>query len=101
MRRLAGDGAAVETNLAAAWCVDAGNKVEQGGLAGAVGSDYRIDNAGIDAEADGLHRHYSAEGLAQFVDFEQGHPYLRANRAASVGTRPRGSTTMNSTRMTP
>ena len=63
----------------------AGDQVEGGGLAGAVGADQGQQLAGLEFEVDAIDGLDATEGLAQVLDFEQAH------RATSVGVRRRSS----------
>ena len=68
--------------------VEAGDQVEQRGLAGAVRSDDREDLALLDRQAhivDGMH---AAERDRQVLGGQDGHPRLAVNAPAKVGTMP-------------
>ena len=69
---------------------EAEDRVERGGLAGAVGADEPEDAALLDAQVDAVERDGRAEGLAQAAGFDAGHGFsapLRcpARRAAGRG----------------
>ena len=105
MRRNAGNGLAVEPDVALGRRVDAGNQVEQRSLAGPVRPDNRIHQPAINGEADVLHRLDAAKRDRKIVDFEQRHQRspcpLLPKRSISVGTRPRGMKIMQNIRMAP
>ena len=86
----AGDLPSVEPHRAGARRMDAGDHVEDRGLARAVGTDQRVDRAGRHGEADVVHGAQAAEGLAQAVDLEARAAHLRPIRAASHGHTPAG-----------
>ena len=52
--------------------VDAGDRVEHGRLAGAVGADHRVHLAGLDAERHVLVGDEAAEAHGDAVDLEDG-----------------------------
>jgi hypothetical protein len=64
-----GDVASVEADLAAVGRDDAGDALEQRGLAGAVGADQRGDRAGLDVEIGAGERADAVEGAGQPSDF--------------------------------
>ena len=90
-----GDVLAAEQDLARGRREEAGQQVEQRGLAGAVGADERVDGALGDAEADVGDRAEAAELLGQLAGLEQGsccgragvagHRHLLVRLGATVG----------------
>ena len=85
---------AVEADGAGGRRVDAGDHVEDRGLARAVGSDQRVDRAGRHAEADIVHRAQAAEALAEAGELEPRAAHrlrsAKPSRAASHGQTPAG-----------
>src|SRR5262249_28763494 len=67
-------GLAVELHLASLATLDAGDAVEHGRLAGAVGPDDAEYLAPIDLEADIIDRQHAAEPVGQVGDLEDGLP---------------------------
>ena len=68
--------------------VETGDHVEQRGLAGAVGSDDRKDDARRDRQVDVIDGVHAAEGDRQVFGGENGHARLAADAPASAGTMP-------------
>ena len=68
------DGLAGENNLAGARPQHAGDQVEDGRLAGAVGPDDRADLAGLDRQVDGVDGDQRAEAANEPLAFKQRHP---------------------------
>src|SRR5438105_14872475 len=69
--------------------------MEHGRLAGAVGADEADDLAGLDAEAEAIHRGEAAEALGDGVDLEdhrrfRAHPMIPCgrNEMTRISTRP-------------
>src|SRR6185437_13648093 len=89
--------------------VEAGDAVEDRGLAGAVGPDDRRDLARPGAERDVVDRHQPAEAHGQVLDLDQGRAHALPRRCTgckrSDGSRwdtsPRGRNTMISTMARP
>jgi hypothetical protein len=63
-------GRAAQHEAAGVGRVQAGDDVEEGGLAGAVGADQAVDLAGVDRDADVRQRLQAAEALGDAVDLE-------------------------------
>src|SRR5262245_22335747 len=103
VRRQAVHGLAVEPHRPDLVVQDAGNAVDQGALAGAVGSDQTDTLARRDREVDAVERDEAAEALAQGADLEQrGHRGPRARRRSCTSpTMPFGAMITNATRSTP
>ena len=80
-------GRAVERDRAVSRGVEAGDEVEHGGLAGAVGPDEPDDLAALDREVESAHRGEPAEALVQPAQLEQAQ---EARRARSQPIRPCG-----------
>ena len=59
---------AVQLDGAAVGLVDAGNEMHQGGLAGAVLADQRMDLAAADLERDAVDGPHAREGLGDVAD---------------------------------
>ncbi len=78
------DVAAVEMDAAFVGMQFTGELRDQGGLAGAVGTDDGVDFAGRDLEVDVVGGRQPAEALDQFVDGEQRAHWLRPPRAFSL-----------------
>ena len=73
--------------------MDAGDRLHQGRLAGAVVADQADDAARLDRESDAAQRLDRAEGLAHVVEFEQAHRaafalLTRSSQTASTSTAP-------------
>ncbi len=68
----AGDGAAVEGNGSLGGLVNAGNEIEDGGFAGAVGADEAAEFVFADGEIDGVDSGEAAEADRGFVELEEG-----------------------------
>ena len=86
VRRQAVDIAAVQPHGAAVRREQAGHEVEQGGLAGAVRPDQRMDLAGADRQARVRHGADAAELLGDAVDLERrSRRPSRARRKAGSG----------------
>ena len=66
---------AVEEDLAAVHMVHAGEHIEDGGLAGAVGADDADDLALVDVKFHVFHGHQAAEGLGNAFYFQQCHHF--------------------------
>ena len=85
-----------EAHLAGIGAIDAGDDIEAGGLAGAVGPDQPDDGALGDGQADILHGAQAAEALGHLVELEQrGHlsplsplPGARCSPSALLQRRP-------------
>src|SRR5262249_7371718 len=75
--RAEGDEPAVEAYLAGVGCEDAGEDVEEGGLAGAVLADEGVDGAGTQDEGDAAQGHDAGERLADVVEFDGVHGWPR------------------------
>src|SRR5690606_20259171 len=90
VRRQAGQFASVERDAAGARHVDAGEQVEQRGLAGAVRADDRVNRARVDRKRQSLHRVDAAEFPGEPVDAQSAHRGLRPSQSPMVGTAPRG-----------
>ena len=94
-------GLAAELEAAAVGDVQAGDDVEEGGLAGAVGADQAVDLAALDGDAHVGQRLQAAETLADAGDLENGLCHvvsLRVQRAdrcglAMLGRRPQAART--------
>src|SRR5690606_21943125 len=69
----AGDAVAVEAYLACSGAVEAGDAVEERGLAGAVGADEPVDCPGRDGDGQAGERVEAAEAHANVDGFEGGH----------------------------
>ena len=61
---------AIQLDLAGSWFINAGNQVEQRRLARPVGADHRIDDTGVDIEADILYSLDAAEVNGEIANFE-------------------------------
>src|SRR5690349_23637007 len=95
-----------ERHAALAWLVEAGNAIEDGGLAGAVRPDQRGDVAGLGGEGQVIHRHEATKAHRQMLDAQErlaSHPWpsftrseemdfrsLRNTVGSRVETSPRG-----------
>ena len=93
-----------ESDRAAVGRVDAGDHVEQSGLAGAVRADHRDDGALRHLEADLIDREQAAEALADRLDRKQrahARSPVRPSRRASQGQMPSGSARITSNRQMP
>src|SRR5690606_32709377 len=90
VRRQAGEIASVERDAAGARQVDAGEQVQQRRLAGAVRTDDRVHESGIELEGEVLDGVHAAELLRQVFDAQRAHRARRPKYVASVGTAPRG-----------
>ena len=90
----AGDHLAVQADGAGVGREDAGDHVEDRGLARAVGADQRMDRAGRHAEAHVVHRAQAAEALADAVELEpraaHGRRSPKPSLPASHGHTPAG-----------
>ena len=100
-RRHPGDLLAAQANRAGARRVDAGDQIEQRGLAGAVGADHGVDRSLVDVETDLRNRGDAAEALGQVLDPQHGQESLRQSRAPRLGAIPRGRKIIVATRMAP
>jgi len=84
----------VEAHAAGVGPVDAGDHVEDRGLAGAVGSDQGVDGTGRHVEGDVVHGAQAAEALADPVEFEPGAAHFclspKPRRSAIQGQTPAG-----------
>src|SRR5213079_3734501 len=85
VRRQAPDLPALETNAPGVWWDEAGDEVEERGLAGSVRPDDADQLAGSDGERDVMRRHDPAKALAQSLDLEQRTP----RPAGRLRARPR------------
>src|SRR5690606_32122181 len=85
----AGEVASVERDAARTRQVDAGEQVQQRGLAGAIRADDRMHEPGIELEGEVLDGVHAAELLRQVFDAQRAHR-RRPKYVASVGTAPRG-----------
>src|SRR5438309_1615992 len=105
------DGLRLEADRALVAGDEAGDHVEDGGLARAVGSDQPSDAAGLDGDRALVHRDDAAESLRQVVDPQQAHGFNafagagavgpvrdlhRTSRSVTDGTMPRGSNRITS-----
>src|SRR5690606_34304240 len=88
--RQSGEVASAEPDAARARQVDAGEQVQQRGLAGAVRADDRVHEPGRELEGEVLDGMHAAELLGQPFDAQRAHRERRPKYAASVGTAPRG-----------
>ena len=88
VHRLAGDVLAVEPDLAAVRGDQAGDHVEAGGLAGAVGAEQAGDLAALDVQGDVAHHLTLAEGAGDVLD-------AQAGRARGLGRRLVGGGVMD------
>ena len=79
------DGEAVEEDAALVDLVEAGDAVEEGRLAGAVGPDDADDGALVQGEVQGVDGQQAAEALGGAADLEERHA-----QAASVGVQRQG-----------
>ena len=97
VRAQAVDGFPLENNFAGVRGIDAGDHIEDGGLAGAVRADQAVDVALGDLERRRVHRTQAAERFADRAHFEK-RAHSRSFRA-SVGQMPcgRNITTRSST----
>jgi hypothetical protein len=77
MGRQPGDVAAIECNGSRGRRKEAADQVEEGGLAGAVGSDDRAQFPLGDVERHIAHRDQIAESLGDTPDFKNVHALLR------------------------
>ena len=68
-----GDVLAVEIDLSRRWLVDAGDDVEEGGLARAIGPDESGDGAALDDEGRAIHGPDAAEAHVQVFNGDHGH----------------------------
>src|SRR6266849_1829348 len=66
------DPSPLEADLALVTLLDAGDAVEERGLARAVGADQAVDAAGLEAEGDAVHRDDAAESLHHAIHLENG-----------------------------
>src|SRR5690606_34586084 len=89
VRRHAGERYAVEDDRAGVGPDQPGDLVEDGGLAGAIGTDQPDDLALGDVEGDIVGGHQAAEALAQAAHLEQ-RAHLRPPRRRKNAIRPRG-----------
>jgi hypothetical protein len=69
----AGDFAILEADAAAGWFVEAADDVEEGRLAGAVGTYHAADLPFLDGHRDTVEGVEAAEPLADVVDLEESH----------------------------
>jgi hypothetical protein len=67
-----GDRRAVEQDVAARWAQHAGEQVDEGGLAGAVGADQGVAGALANRDRDRIRRHDAAEPLVETAGFKHG-----------------------------
>ncbi len=88
VRRIAGDVAAVEADGSGLRRDLAGEHVEQGGLAGAVGPDQRDEFSGLDVEADVRERPERAESHRGRLDPEQSFGHERRSAVEVRMARP-------------
>src|SRR5574341_851985 len=99
------DPLAVEHDAARVAPLDAGDAVEERGLAGAVRADEAVDSPGLEAEGDPVHRGDTAEVLREAVDLEDrrrqqivlGSRYLTWSRPST----PRGMSSTTATMIAP
>ena len=106
MRRFAGDVIAAKHHAAVARRVDAGQKIEQCGLAGAVRADDRENLAGPDCERHIVHGFDAAERDGETVGRQRtgrhgGHGVRRTISAARLGTTPLRRKIMKAIMMAP
>ena len=101
MRGLAGDVGAVEHHAAAARRIEAGEQIEQRGLAGAVRADDGEDLGGLDLERYAVDGFDAAEFDREVVGVECAHGSLRAIRVARLGTSPARRKIMNTIMIRP
>src|ERR1043166_8085683 len=85
----AGDVAAGEEDTAGLGRDQAGDAVEDRGLAGAVGADQAGDGAGLDDEVHSVERADAVEAALQTADLEQGHVARNAIIGGVGGNPPR------------
>ena len=78
-----GDVLAKEEDLAGVGGVDAGNVVEDGGLAGAVGADQTVDLAVFDLDGEIIDGVNAAEVLLHILHFQHGDSVFSAHYSAS------------------
>ena len=76
------DVALPEPDRSARRAVEAGNAVEDGSLAGAVGTNQAVDGAGLDAEAHAVDCAQTPEAEADLVEGEAGHDRLDRSEPA-------------------
>src|SRR5207244_8402744 len=104
VRRKAVDPLSLEEDLAARGRIEAGDAVEQRGLAGAVRTDQPEDDALLDGEGDVQIRFHAAEEAADIADLEQrghvGAAFLRS-RCTMTPTTPSGVVMMTISTRTP
>jgi len=81
LTRSAGDVAAGEQHAALARRQHAGEKIDERGLAGAVGADQRVARAGLKFEVDILHGPERAEIAAERLGFEARLTHVALRRA--------------------
>jgi ABC-type iron transport system FetAB ATPase subunit len=101
IRAPAGDVEAAQRHAPGIRPVDAGDQVEAGGLAGAVGSDQRDDLAAANGEAHVVDRLEAAEALRDALDDEELVAHASPSRARSHGHSPPGRSVMMSSRSSP
>ncbi len=94
-------GFAGQFETAAVGCVEAGEDIEEGGLAGAIGADQAIDLAALDGDAHLAQGLQAAEALGNAGNFEYGvchvHSYFTFCNDlpwSGEGHRPRGRDSM-------
>ena len=82
----------LEADRAALAAVEAGDHVEERGLAGAVGPDQRGDRALLDVEGGAVHGQDAAEALDELIDLED-----RRDRRLRAADADRGRSTSSFT----
>ena len=81
VRRQTADRAPAEADLAVVRSMDAGDQVEEGGLARAVRSDERADRVALDGKGGARDRAQAAKRLAHVLDLEQRHVRASSGRS--------------------
>ena len=89
VRAQAGHVLPLEQDLARTRRVRAGDQVEEGGLAGAIGADDRVDMAGFERHGHVVHRGQPAEFLGEVADLK--HSRLRGGWSGRAAARCRGA----------